>query len=182
MTKDELRAELERQKQRYETVYGGEVVTYAAQPDPDRKPWLKRLSLLDEAPGRGQKGRAPAGNIASGLIMRDTARQQLTLVTGVARPSGLRGKSRPSAGFFRLWIQANRLDMKSHKNDIRYQAYRSQARNLAAELLSGQPDLLREGIDPLQVRFEPITDEAIEACHLWGEEAELFGWNDAIKT
>ncbi len=49
MTKDELRAELERQKQRYETVYGGEVVTYAAQSDPDRKPWLKRLSLLDEA-------------------------------------------------------------------------------------------------------------------------------------
>lgn len=49
MTKDEFRAELERQKQRYETVYGGEVVTYAAQSDPDRKPWLKRLSLLDEA-------------------------------------------------------------------------------------------------------------------------------------
>ena len=110
--------------------------------------------------------------------MRDTAWQQLTLVTGVARPSGLRGKSRPSAGFVRLWSQANRLDMKSHKNDIRYQAYRSQARNLAAELLSGQPDLLREGIDPLQVRFEPITDEAIEACHLWGEEAELFPWEN----
>lgn len=49
MTKDELRAELERQKQRYETVYGGEVVTYAAQPEPERKPWKKRQSLLDEA-------------------------------------------------------------------------------------------------------------------------------------
>lgn len=49
MTKDELRAELERQKQRFETVYGGEVVTYAAQPEPDRKPWRKRPSLLDEA-------------------------------------------------------------------------------------------------------------------------------------
>ena len=49
MTKDELRAELERQKQRFEEVYGGEVVTYAAQPDPDRKPWRKRPSLLDEA-------------------------------------------------------------------------------------------------------------------------------------
>ncbi|MBI3907522.1 MAG: hypothetical protein HY309_19130 [Pseudomonas fluorescens] len=49
MTKDELRAELERQKQRFEMVYGGEVVTYAAQPDPDRKPWRKRQSLLDEA-------------------------------------------------------------------------------------------------------------------------------------
>ncbi|SNT02966.1 MULTISPECIES: hypothetical protein [Pseudomonas] len=49
MTKDELRAELERQKQRFEAVYGGEVVTYAAQPEPDRKPWRKRPSLLDEA-------------------------------------------------------------------------------------------------------------------------------------
>jgi hypothetical protein len=49
MTKNELRAELERQKQRYEVVYGGEVVTYAAQPEPDRKPWKKRPSLLDEA-------------------------------------------------------------------------------------------------------------------------------------
>lgn len=49
MTKDELRDELERQKQRFEKVYGGEVVTYAAQPDPDRKPWRKRPSLLDEA-------------------------------------------------------------------------------------------------------------------------------------
>ncbi len=49
MTKDELRAELERQKQRFEEVYGGEVVTYAAQPEPDRKPWRRRPSLLDEA-------------------------------------------------------------------------------------------------------------------------------------
>ncbi|MBF8164296.1 hypothetical protein KCX70_23055 (plasmid) [Stutzerimonas stutzeri] len=49
MTKDELRAELERQKQRFEAVYGGEVVTYAPQPEPERKPWRKRPSLLDEA-------------------------------------------------------------------------------------------------------------------------------------
>jgi hypothetical protein len=49
MTKAELRAELERQKQRFEAVYGGEVVTYASQPEPDRKPWRKRQNLLDEA-------------------------------------------------------------------------------------------------------------------------------------
>ena len=49
MTKDELRAELERQAQRYKNVYGGEVITYAAQPDPDRKPWRKKPSLLDQA-------------------------------------------------------------------------------------------------------------------------------------
>ena len=48
MTKDELRAELERQAQRYTEVYGGEVVTYAAQPDPERKPWRKRSNFLDQ--------------------------------------------------------------------------------------------------------------------------------------
>ncbi|MBS68554.1 hypothetical protein [Stutzerimonas stutzeri] len=49
MTKDELRAELERQARRYQEVYGGEVTVYAAQPEPERKPWKKRISLLDEA-------------------------------------------------------------------------------------------------------------------------------------
>ncbi|MEB0039027.1 MULTISPECIES: hypothetical protein [unclassified Pseudomonas] len=49
MTKDELRAELERQEQRYKDVYGGAVTTYAAQPEPERKPWRKKASLLDQA-------------------------------------------------------------------------------------------------------------------------------------
>lgn len=49
MTKDELRAELERQEKRFKDVYGGEVTTYAAQPEPERKPWRKRASLLDQA-------------------------------------------------------------------------------------------------------------------------------------
>lgn len=48
MTKDQLRAELERQAQRYQDVYGGEIVTYAAQPKPDRKPWKKRPTVQDE--------------------------------------------------------------------------------------------------------------------------------------
>jgi hypothetical protein len=49
VTKDELRAELERQEQRYKEVYGGEVTTYAAQPDPERKPWRKRATVQDQA-------------------------------------------------------------------------------------------------------------------------------------
>ena len=49
VTKDELRAELERQAQRYKDVYGGEVITYAAQSDPERKPWRKKANLLDQA-------------------------------------------------------------------------------------------------------------------------------------
>ena len=48
MTKDELRAELERQAQRYKDVYGGEVITYAAQPDPERKPWRKKPTVQDQ--------------------------------------------------------------------------------------------------------------------------------------
>lgn len=49
VTKDELRAELERQAQRYMDVQGGEIITYAAQPDPERKPWRKKANLLDQA-------------------------------------------------------------------------------------------------------------------------------------
>ena len=49
MTKEELRAELERQAERYKDVYGGEVTTYAAQPEPERKPWRKRASVQDQA-------------------------------------------------------------------------------------------------------------------------------------
>jgi hypothetical protein len=48
VTKDELRAELERQEQRYKEVYGGEVTTYAAQPEPERKPWRKRPTVQDQ--------------------------------------------------------------------------------------------------------------------------------------
>lgn len=49
MTKEQLRAELERQAKRFKDVYGGEIVTYAAQPDPEKKPWRKRANLLDQA-------------------------------------------------------------------------------------------------------------------------------------
>jgi hypothetical protein len=49
VTKDELRAELERQEQRFKDVYGGEITTYAAQHAPDRKPWRKKATLQDKA-------------------------------------------------------------------------------------------------------------------------------------
>jgi len=48
VTKDELRAELERQADRYKDVYGGEVTTYAAQSEPERKPWRKRSTVQDQ--------------------------------------------------------------------------------------------------------------------------------------
>ena len=48
MTKDELRAELERQATRYKEEDGGEIITYAAQPDPERKPWRKKATVSDQ--------------------------------------------------------------------------------------------------------------------------------------
>lgn len=47
-TKDELRALLERQAGEYQDA-GGEVVLYAAQIEPTKKPWKKKPSILDEA-------------------------------------------------------------------------------------------------------------------------------------
>ena len=49
MRKDELRELLEKRTKIFEDVYGGPVTTYAAEPTPERKPWRKRPSLLDEA-------------------------------------------------------------------------------------------------------------------------------------
>jgi hypothetical protein len=49
VTKDELRAELERQEQRFKDEQGGEVTLYAAQPEPGKKPWRKRPSVQDKA-------------------------------------------------------------------------------------------------------------------------------------
>lgn len=48
VTKEELRVELERQAERYKEVYGGEVTTYAAQLEPERKPWRKRATVQDQ--------------------------------------------------------------------------------------------------------------------------------------
>lgn len=48
VTKEELRAELERQANRFKTIYGGEITTYAAQPDPERKPWRKKQTIHDQ--------------------------------------------------------------------------------------------------------------------------------------
>ncbi len=49
MTKEQLRAELEQQARCFVERNGGEVVLYAAQRKPDRQPWRKKPSLLDEA-------------------------------------------------------------------------------------------------------------------------------------
>ncbi|WP_407295680.1 hypothetical protein [Stutzerimonas zhaodongensis] len=48
MTKEQLRAELEKQANRFQAVYGGEITTYAAQPDPERRPWRKRPTVHDQ--------------------------------------------------------------------------------------------------------------------------------------
>jgi len=48
VTKDELRAELVRQAQRFTNIYGGEITTYAAEREPERKPWRKKPTVLDQ--------------------------------------------------------------------------------------------------------------------------------------
>jgi len=48
VTKEQLRVELEKQANRFKNVYGGEITTYAAQPDPDKKPWRKKQTIHDQ--------------------------------------------------------------------------------------------------------------------------------------
>ncbi|KFJ91912.1 hypothetical protein [Pseudomonas aeruginosa] len=49
MDKSALREQLERDAKRFTEVYGGEVVTYAAAPKPERKAWKRKPSLRDLA-------------------------------------------------------------------------------------------------------------------------------------
>ncbi|MBH9344235.1 hypothetical protein I5K76_20970 [Pseudomonas aeruginosa] len=80
MTKDELRAARAREEQRYKDVYGGEVTLYAAQPEPDRKPWRKRPSVQDPAFDRElqkiEEERLKAGQEAAGTLSSTPNRQE----------------------------------------------------------------------------------------------------------
>lgn len=49
MNKDKLRELLQERTEVFKTVYGGEVVLYAAEPAPEKRPWRQRKSLLDES-------------------------------------------------------------------------------------------------------------------------------------
>lgn len=63
-------------------------------------------------------------------------------------------------------------------NDLKYQTFRSEARRLAFDLVQTEPAFQREGIDPALIRYEPVTQDAINASLLWGEEATLYPWED----
>jgi len=49
MTNEQLSAELERQARSFIEKDGGEVIPYAAQAKPDKRPWRKTARLLDDA-------------------------------------------------------------------------------------------------------------------------------------
>ncbi|MBK3447543.1 hypothetical protein [Pseudomonas haemolytica] len=49
MTKEELRQQLQKQFEQHLQVNPDAVTLYAAEPDPETKPWKKKPSLLDQA-------------------------------------------------------------------------------------------------------------------------------------
>lgn len=49
MNKDKLREMLQQRTEVFQSVYGGEIVRYAAEPPPDKRPWRQKKSLLDES-------------------------------------------------------------------------------------------------------------------------------------
>lgn len=63
-------------------------------------------------------------------------------------------------------------------NHLKYQIFRSESLKSVTETVQGRASLISAGIDVSQIRFEPITGEAIEASYLWGDDASLFPWED----
>lgn len=49
MTKEELRKQLQAQLDQHLQVHPDAVTVYAAEPEPETKPWKKKPSLLDQA-------------------------------------------------------------------------------------------------------------------------------------
>nr|WP_290467348.1 hypothetical protein [Pseudomonas fluorescens] len=49
MTKEELRQQLQEQFEQHVQANPGAVTLYAAEPDPETKPWKRKPSLLDQA-------------------------------------------------------------------------------------------------------------------------------------
>lgn len=67
---------------------------------------------------------------------------------------------------------------KNRGNDYRYQVCRSEARKAAQDFARENQNLIERGVDTIQIRFEPITQSAIEASYLWGDEATLYPWDE----
>ncbi|MGN7445328.1 MULTISPECIES: hypothetical protein [Pseudomonas] len=49
MTKEELRQQLQKQFEQHLQAHPDAVTLYAAEPEPETKPWRKKPSLLDQA-------------------------------------------------------------------------------------------------------------------------------------
>ncbi|WP_421556704.1 hypothetical protein [Pseudomonas kitaguniensis] len=49
MTKEQLRRQLQEQLEQHLRAHPDAVTRYAAEPDPETKPWKKKPSLLDQA-------------------------------------------------------------------------------------------------------------------------------------
>ncbi|ELQ8317721.1 hypothetical protein B382_19160 [Stutzerimonas stutzeri B1SMN1] len=63
-------------------------------------------------------------------------------------------------------------------HSLKYEVYRSEALKHAANAVMEDQALQTAGIDVSQIRFEPITNNAVDASLMWGEEATLFPWED----
>ncbi|MBA1280441.1 N-acetyltransferase [Stutzerimonas stutzeri] len=65
-------------------------------------------------------------------------------------------------------------------NSLKYEVYRSESLKTAAEIAKEHDALIAAGVDVAQIRFEPITNDAVEASLLWGDDATLFPWEDVL--
>lgn len=62
-------------------------------------------------------------------------------------------------------------------SDLKLQIFRSTAMQLAKEYLAASSiEFAQKGIDAQHIRYEPITQEALDQCYLWGSEAQLYPW------
>ena len=65
---------------------------------------------------------------------------------------------------------------RSRGNHLKYQVFKSESLKHVLGVAKDHAALLNAGIDSSQIQFEPITEEAISASHLWGDNGATFPW------
>ncbi|MNV64514.1 hypothetical protein D3C71_1571610 [compost metagenome] len=67
------------------------------------------------------------------------------------------------------------MRIKGKGTELRNQIFKSDARTLAYEIISNDPDIQAAGINALLLRLDPITIDAINSWHLW-EGVNPYPW------
>lgn len=70
---------------------------------------------------------------------------------------------------------------RARGNALRILIYRSEARRIAQESVTSNPELISAGAEPHRIRFAAIDQRALDAYLDWGAQAQNYRWLELPK-